>query len=273
MSFLKQQTRLVTGLTLAAVLAGALMIGGWVLRGLVLVASVLAMWEFLSMYWPGKSHMPRKILGCTLAAAVVIVPAFGPMWLPVTLCVAFCVVALSFLFSYGTGNTEIRLGHFAPLLHGILYIPLVLQLAMHLSTAEQFLVMAAAIATDTGGYYAGSRFGKHKMWPSISPKKSWEGALGGMILCVLLCLAMGTAGERLVWHLPVMPLWGWACLGIGLNMAAQLGDFFESAVKRTLEVKDSGTILPGHGGILDRVDSVLFVLPVYTLVCTLLVGI
>ena len=123
--------------------------------------------------------------------------------------------------------------------------------------------MLAAIATDAGGYYAGCRFGKHKMWPAVSPKKSWEGAGGGLLLCMAVCVCFGLLREYFEVALPALPLPAWVAVGVALNIAAQLGDFFESALKRTQNVKDSGTILPGHGGVLDRIDSLLFVLPVF----------
>jgi phosphatidate cytidylyltransferase len=109
----------------------------------------------------------------------------------------------------------------------------------------------------------GMRHGRHKIWPLVSPKKSWEGYFGGMLLCVLACTVLGLAAEALDWRMIRLPLWGWVLLALGLNMAALFGDFFESALKRSLDVKDSGTILPGHGGMLDRIDSLLFVLPVF----------
>ena len=103
-------------------------------------------------------------------------------------------------------------------------------------------------------------WGKKKIWPRISPKKSWAGSLGGMGACVLTTLVFGLAlGNG-------APVWQWLVLGAGLNVAAQMGDFFESALKRSLDVKDSGSILPGHGGLLDRVDSLLLVIPTYGLV-------
>lgn len=109
---------------------------------------------------------------------------------------------------------------------------------------------------DAGAYYVGRRFGRHKMAPRVSPNKSWEGAAASVIVSVLL------AGGYLHIAIPSAPLWQVIALTAVANAAGQLGDLVESAMKRGAGVKDSGALLPGHGGFLDRVDSTLFALPV-----------
>ncbi len=113
---------------------------------------------------------------------------------------------------------------------------------------------------DTGAYYVGRKFGKHKLAPAVSPGKSWEGAAASVVTGVLfgvIYLPLTIKGTSLV----VAGL-----LALAANVAGQVGDLAESAIKRGAGVKDSGTMLPGHGGVLDRVDSTLFALPVlYTL--------
>ena len=260
----EHRKRIVTGLTLSAGLVLSIAVGGWLMFLLVLAVSSLALWEFLSMYWPGKRFLGRKIFGLALGAVIVLAGAIGPMWTVVAVCLGFFAISLAFLFDFGRGNVEARLGHYGPLIHGLLYIPLVLQLALYLAPSAQCMVMLAAVAADTGGYYAGKYWGKRKLWPTVSPKKTWAGAVGGIVLCMLVCMLQGFLGELGGWSLPVLPLWAWACLGLVFCLSAQFGDFFESALKRSLNVKDSGALLPGHGGMLDRIDSVLFVLPVYT---------
>lgn len=257
--------RIVTGLALAAGLGLCIAKGGLFVGALVLLASSLALWEFLSLYWPGRMFLGRKILGLALGAAVVLAHTLGPQWTIVAMAVSFAVVSLVFLFDFGRGNAEARFGHYGPLIHGLLYIPLILQLALSLSPSEQSLVMLAAIAADTGGYYAGKYFGKRKIWPLVSPKKTWAGFVGGILLCMLVSMGQGALGAARGFAMPVLPVWAWAGLGLLFCLSAQLGDFFESALKRSLSVKDSGALLPGHGGLLDRIDSVLFVLPVYSL--------
>jgi len=109
---------------------------------------------------------------------------------------------------------------------------------------------------DSGAYFVGRNFGKHKMAPRVSPKKSWEGAVASVLTSVLVG---GAYLLRFVEGITVLHAIG---ITVAANVAGQLGDLAESAMKRGAGVKDSGTILPGHGGFLDRVDSTLFTLPV-----------
>jgi phosphatidate cytidylyltransferase len=111
-------------------------------------------------------------------------------------------------------------------------------------------------AGDSGAYYVGRAFGKHKMAPRVSPKKSWEGAAASVVASVLV------GGAYLFRFIPGMSVAGAIGLTVVANAAGQLGDLAESAIKRGGAVKDSSAILPGHGGFLDRVDSTLFTLPV-----------
>jgi phosphatidate cytidylyltransferase len=111
-------------------------------------------------------------------------------------------------------------------------------------------------AGDTGAYFAGRAFGKHKLAPEVSPKKTWEGAAASVVASVVV------AGGYVLTLIPEIPAVHVVVLAILANIAGQLGDLVESAMKRGAGVKDSGAILPGHGGFLDRVDSTLFALPV-----------
>jgi len=104
---------------------------------------------------------------------------------------------------------------------------------------------------DTTAFFAGHFFGRHKLAPNISPAKTWEGAAGGLILSIAAALLLTTLPLGVPWYLAIL-------LGILIGIAATLGDLAESLIKRQTHVKDSGQIIPGHGGILDRVDSLLF---------------
>ena len=125
------------------------------------------------------------------------------------------------------------------------------QISIHLL----FFVLALNWIGDTAAYYAGRAFGRHHLAPVISPKKTWEGASASVLSSVILGIFY------LGYFARDIPLWEVILIAVVGNMAGQFGDLVESAIKRGARVKDSGTLLPGHGGMLDRVDSSLFALP------------
>ena len=144
---------------------------------------------------------------------------------------------------------------------GILYICLPLYLLMALKEFPKgngwiFFILTVVFSGDTGAFYGGRFFGRHKLYPSISPGKTWEGSVGGLLASILAALPF-----FLFTHLSesVLTLIG---LATCLSLAGQVGDLAESMVKRVHGVKDSGNILPGHGGVLDRIDGLLFAMPV-----------
>jgi len=119
--------------------------------------------------------------------------------------------------------------------------------------------------TDTGAYFVGRLIGRHKMAPVISPKKSWEGAVGGLICGVLIVLLY----NKLFLDLPVLLV---LIIGVVGSVVGQIGDLLESWIKRWAGVKDSGNLIPGHGGILDRFDSMLLVAPSVMIIINLALG-
>lgn len=256
-----QLPRLLTGGVLALVLLVCLLSGGAFLIVALAVIGVLGLFEFLQMCWPGQTRMPTKIFGLVMAA-LLFCPVGQPFAVPLLLALVFAWVAVAFLVEYGRGNDTANILDRAALPLGFVYIPVLLHLALSLSLREQFLVVVAAVASDIAAYYVGCAFGTHKIWPRVSPNKSWEGSAAGLVACVaatlvIACVPFGDAtllGGNVIL---------WVFIGIFLAVAAQAGDFFESALKRSRQVKDSSEMLPGHGGILDRIDSILFVLAAY----------
>jgi phosphatidate cytidylyltransferase len=119
-----------------------------------------------------------------------------------------------------------------------------------------FLVFLVTWANDTAAYYVGSFWGHHQMTPRISPRKTWEGAAGGLLGSVAAAFACRA------WFLDSLGAADAAAIGVLVGVAAPLGDLSESVLKRSAGVKDSGALIPGHGGILDRVDSLIFSTPV-----------
>jgi phosphatidate cytidylyltransferase len=124
--------------------------------------------------------------------------------------------------------------------------------------------LLVVVASDVGGYAVGVLIGKHPMAPSVSPKKSWEGFGGSVLACV------GSGVAIVVWGLEG-PWWAGLVLGVAVALAATLGDLAESLLKRDIGVKDMGSLLPGHGGVMDRLDSIALSAPVAWLVLTALV--
>lgn len=251
------QQRILTGLLLTAVLLACLFLGGWWIFLALALFSGWGMLEFYRLFWPGSQRLWLKVLGLVLALAMLLAAkASAPALALAAILASFWLTLLAFLFDPGSQNDTQSLSSYFILPAGLLYVPAMLQFVLHFQRLEILLVLLAAFLSDTGAFYAGSRFGKRKLWPRVSPKKTWEGSLGGMLACtsvtILLVLIFGSAS-----------LLAAAALGIVLNIAAQFGDLMESAAKRSMGVKDSGKLLPGHGGLLDRIDGLLFVVPVY----------
>jgi len=135
-----------------------------------------------------------------------------------------------------------------------------------LDRGEWWIVLTLSVTwlNDTGAYFAGRAFGKHKLYERISPKKTWEGAIGGAVASVVAALVI-----QHLW-LPRVPAWGAAAIGAGAAVIGPIGDLSESMIKRAFGAKDSGRLLPGHGGILDRIDALLFNAPFVLLLARLL---
>ena len=171
----------------------------------------------------------------------------------------FVLAALSFLFRWDVIEEENAFSASGIFMTGLAYVPLLLLPATYLSTLKLIFVLAAVAASDTAAYFVGTRFGHHKLWPRVSPNKSSEGAVGSLAACVIFCAVYGEIFGTAGWF-------AFALLGVAVNAFAQLGDLFESALKRSVNVKDSGSILPGHGGVLDRADSFLFAMPMVAVV-------
>lgn len=250
--------RLLTAAVLVPLLLLVVFQGGWPLFAAVSLSALAGQWEFYALFWPGRRHLLLRLAGLACGAGVL--AAIGlerPDWLigPVLAC-------------FWLGNLDFLADHLAPtdeppvyaragaLVAGLLYLPLTLQFFLRFTPAETLFALMAAFVSDTGAYYAGVNFGRRRIWPRVSPNKTWEGSFGGLAACLAVCLAFGLSFGQ-------APAAVWLLLGLLLGAAAQIGDFFESALKRFTGSKDSGRLLPGHGGILDRIDALLAVTLVY----------
>lgn len=222
---------------------------------LAAVAGVLAIWEFLRITGVSKTS-PLTVFGLVAVLLFVIYPHCTFQFvLPFLLTVT---IALSLIILVFIRQKEGVFASWAWMMGGILYIGWLLSLLviLRLDAGRNWIYLAlfTTFASDTAAYFIGKAIGVHKLAPSISPGKTWEGAIagvcGGVIISVLFTLDTP-------FQLPVH-YWQAIILGVLISVFGQLGDLAESLLKRNFGVKDSGGIMPGHGGILDRLDSILF---------------
>ena len=252
--------RLATGVCLAAIVALALYFRGLLLLFFVLGMTAIALWEFYALFWGSKGRMLTRICAIFLGWGMLCLTWMNrPQDALVFLGAGFLLAALSFLFRWDLGDEQEAFAPGGLFLTGLAYIPLLLLPTTYLSSPKLLLVICCVAVSDVAAYYAGTHYGQHRLWPRVSPNKSVEGALGSMAACVVVCTVLGVILGKGPW-------WMFFLLGIVLNVFAQFGDLFESALKRSCNRKDSGVLLPGHGGILDRIDSLLFALPVFAVV-------
>lgn len=244
------KARVLSALVLAPVVLGAVWLGGWVFRALIVLGAVIAISEWINLV-PSARRLPARVISvCGVLGALSAQLLVGPL---VGLGVAVLFAGLTAL---GGGGTDRKLLGF-----GVVYVAAGIAGLMWLrdlpgdGLALFLFAMLAVWATDIGAYAAGRTIGGPKLAPRISPKKTWAGLIGGMVSAALVgWLVALVAGAA-------MP--GLALLVGALSaVVGQIGDLFESAIKRRYNVKDSGQLIPGHGGILDRIDGLLVAAPV-----------
>jgi phosphatidate cytidylyltransferase len=223
----------------------------------ILLLSFLGLTEFFRMALP-----ERKLEGTAAALIGALLPLALISHDPLRLLFAVTTVVLlsALLFLFRLKDIRSTAGEAALFLMGFLYVPLLLGHLMLLRGLPHgvqwiFLLLVIVMAGDSGAYYVGCNFGKRKLYPAVSPNKSVEGALGG------LAGSMAGAFIARATFFPELAVADAVITALLLGILGQLGDLFESLLKRSFGVKDSGGIVPGHGGILDRLDSILFAAP------------
>ncbi|MFO0702117.1 MAG: CDP-archaeol synthase [Nitrospira sp.] len=231
----------------------------WALTLLLIAVGSIALLELYRLSF--QSRLNHILVGIGLALFVLtIARSHLSLPLPELLLVGAAALVVTAMVA-GTSSTY-RWKDPLLALFGVLYVGLPLSTVVSARSlpAGAFLVLFLAVVTwasDSGAYYAGTLWGKHPLMPSISPKKTYEGLLGGLIGAIAAALlAQLWFASELSWIDAV-------ALGILLTLTGLIGDLFESAIKRRTGVKDSGGILPGHGGMLDRIDSLLFTAPTF----------
>jgi len=236
-------------------LIGVSYLGGVYWQALVALLASLAMFEYLGMMRVKK--LQPMVLPAYFIMAVLLFRGMFSSYLPVLFGAAFFLMIIAMLSGPDSTFDDLVFSFF-----GALYIGYTFAFAIELTTlANSFyhllLVFILTWASDVGGYFFGMLWGKHKLAPLLSPGKTWEGALGA----VLLTMAATLVFNQLIRIGSVNWLYA-LLLGLLASVAAQVGDLHESGMKRYFGVKDSGRAIPGHGGVLDRFDSFMLVLPV-----------
>lgn len=255
-------TRTITGILFVAIL-----IGGILYHPLSFVV-VFALIEFLSLNeffkFCRRSQSSSQTIYGSLVGLYVFVSGFLWHYMQGGQLLSFLIFPLLvFLFVWELyRNKKHPMINIATTLLGIIYISLPLNLLSHIAWIHGEyngkLVLGLFIimwATDTGAYVFGVLFGKHRLFERISPKKSWEGFFGGFIVA-------GITAYLLTLYYGVFMHYEWYVIAFLLVVFGTLGDLTESLFKRSINIKDSGKLLPGHGGILDRFDSILFAIPI-----------
>lgn len=265
--------RTLSGAVLIILAFVAFLLGGYVLLGVTLFLSLLGMFELFRVFEMQKS--PHAVLGYLAAIAydLSLLTDDPEHWFIPGLCVFILLTLIIYVLSFPNVKSTKAIAVpfvflYVAFLFGFLYRIRILDGGVYLV----WIVLLGAWGSDTFAYLAGVCFGKHKAFPRLSPKKTWEGCVGG----VLGATVIGTVyGLCLSSKLPdFAPLPAWAALAIVGACSAVLsmfGDLTASAIKRDHGVKDYGKLIPGHGGVMDRFDSVLFTAPaVYLLLTALL---
>ena len=251
-------TRAISGAVYVAIICGAILYGRIGVIALCVVLAAAAAAEFLSIMKPSEDE-PLWLRAIDIAACASL--AAAPLQFPVLIWA--CLVLLRLMIAVFRTPGEAPSGIATSLMVQI-YIGagLAFAAADGLTFGSTHLLLALFLfiwLNDTGAFLVGSLFGRHKLFERVSPKKTWEGFAGGIILCIIAAILFavycpaffGLPGNIMLWVL----------LSIIVSLASTVGDFFESHLKRCLNLKDSGHISPGHGGILDRIDSLLFAMP------------
>jgi phosphatidate cytidylyltransferase len=252
--------RLATALVLGPLLVGVIL---WrrtepftlVVHGGVAVGLV-------ELYWITLREDPvwARVAGVLLGVFVSATLAWCPRPEALAAALVIATLASGVIHLVRPGDISTAPARTGLMLFGILYIPLLLTplaLLKRMPSGVAWIILSLTVTwfADTGAYFTGRAIGRHKLYPAISPGKTVEGAIGGLVFSI------GAAVLAHLWYMPELPWLDGVLVALPASALGQAGDLVESLVKRAFKVKDSGWILPGHGGLLDRIDAVLFAAP------------
>ena len=252
-------TRVLSGVVLGAVaLALVWFLSSIALLGVALAIAAIAFHEYDRIVDAIGAKLPYWT---TLLATLLVCSMVPFQWVDIesVLAAALLLIALNVLASDRVGTPLLADTAAAVLAPVYIGLPLGCLVGVHaIAGREGVLLLIATVAvSDTAQYYTGRTLGRTPLAPLRSPKKTREGALGGFVIAPLFLAVAGS------YWLPSFPWYWHVSVGIGIVVAGIIGDLFESMLKRAADMKDSGTLIPGHGGVLDRIDALLFAAPVF----------
>ena len=248
--------RLVTALILVPLISAIIFLGGWlIVHGLLCVVcfGLLYEWAAVARIDTNLGKISYAGAGTAITAAV---PFLGEIAVLVVIVSSLCVIlpALVSVFFFKAVRNILSSRALAAAIGLIVSIGALVSCGSFQGGGSAiFFFMVVVCLVDTGAYFFGTYFGSHTLHQELSPTKTWEGLLGGIGLGLVACVVF----DYYLGWLPLPDVWGWLCV-VAL---AVLGDLFESALKRVADIKDTSGLLPGHGGLLDRLDSMLLAAP------------
>jgi phosphatidate cytidylyltransferase len=258
--------RVATAAVLLPIVLWLVWLGGVPFAMLIAVVAALCAWE-LNTLPPEKPHALGGLIASMGAAFLLPLTEAVPLegFTPNAILTALVIIAFAdaLLFEPELPRTPQRVGLsvLGAVYPGALMAAVVRLRHLPDGLAWLFLALTVTWLNDSGAYFAGRAFGRHRLYVRVSPSKTWEGAIGGLLASVAGALAVLASG----W-LPQLPWWGAVVVGMGAGILGPLGDLSESMLKRAYGAKDTSRLLPGHGGLLDRIDALLFTAP-YVLFC------
>jgi phosphatidate cytidylyltransferase len=256
-SFVK---RWLTGLLLAAVIFGIIIFGSpAALAALIAFCAIGGTWEYNNIVFGKDGFLKEKIEGMIFSAVIPFVMLYGSSQLVLAV-LAFCIIITFILFLGSVDETTFDVINVAKVIFGFVYIPFLISHFILLRSIDKgvlwvLFVLVLAFAGDITALYIGKYFGKHKLIPLVSPGKTVEGTIGLFLGSTVACLIFS------YFCFPEISLIKIGILAFTGSIIGQLGDLSESAIKRNYGLKDASSLLPGHGGLLDRMDCLLFIVP------------
>lgn len=251
----KLLTRSLSGAIYAITVLACLYVGHDATTVLIAATGWVCCSEFFHICRLG-GRMPNEPLGLTFAVVFPVLARFGFYGMFSSLLILLILCGAWYVLTPRANLADVAVTCFGPIYTSLAYSTIVMLRSYEPSFSVPWLTLAVMVsvwANDSFAFLIGSKFGKHKMAPRISPHKSWEGFYGGLIGSVLVWVLISTLSPT--FH---MPIWWGVVAGLFEGIFAVVGDLFESRIKRGVGIKDSGSIMPGHGGLLDRSDSMIF---------------